>query len=194
MWPTRMPARLVVDSSVSSDHDTAPANFRTIIHDPQCQLQVSQAQQAVTFVPLRLPLHLWHPPLYLCHNQVHPAVAGTQTFKPCWPVSSNRCREQPSSGPKIKPMIRAHQFIDLGSLTATTEPTVSCSPNPRSQLPHRTLERVTPITTMAQWLRAFSTYTSVYVKRYPAEAPAMLTYMVRIMEMLKRYGSVADLR
>jgi len=34
----------------------------------------------------------------------------------------------------------------------------------------------------------------VYVKRYPAETPAILTYMVRIMEMLKRYGSVADLR
>ena len=44
MWPTRMPARLIVDSSVSSDHDTAPANFRSIFHDPQCQLQVSQAQ------------------------------------------------------------------------------------------------------------------------------------------------------
>ena len=95
--------------------------------------------------------------------------------------------------PKIKAMIWAHQFIDLGSLTATTEPTLSCSPYPRSQLPlpHGTLDRVTPIITMAQWLRPFSTYTSVYVKRYPAEAPAMLTYMLRIMGMQKRYDGMA---
>ena len=44
---------------------------------------------------------------------------------------------------------------------------------------------------MAHWLHAFSMYTSVYGKRYPAEAPAMLTYMMQIMEMQKHHGSMA---
>ena len=217
-----MPARLVddpsdsSDSSDSSDRDTPPASLRTTIRDLQRQLQDTQAQLTEArssddrFPPVTTPTSA---PTPVSVQQPGPSNSGQDTDLQAMMASalqqmSGTTQPGPRQGesamtpflilgatldPKIKAIIWAHQFIDLGSLTATTEPTLSWSFDPRSQLPlpHVTPGKVTPVTTMAHWLRAFSTYTSVYVERYPAEAPAMLTYMMRIMEMQKRHGGMA---
>ena len=108
MRQIRMPARLIddssdsLDSSDSSDHDTAPAIFRTIIRDLQRQLQETQTQLTEArssddrSPPVTTPASA--PTPNICAGPSN-SGAKTQTFKPCWLVSCNRCREQPSSGP-----------------------------------------------------------------------------------------------
>ena len=95
--------------------------------------------------------------------------------------------------PKIKAMIWAHQYIELGSLASAAEPTVSWTLDPHSQLPqpHVAPARVTPVSTFSAWLRAFCTYASVYVERHPSEAASLFSYIVRIQDMDRRHGGLA---
>ena len=42
--------------------------------------------------------------------------------------------------------------------------------------------------TFAEWLPLFHTYAAIYTEVYPAEAPALFTYMVCIAELQTQYG------
>ena len=54
-----------------------------------------------------------------------------------------------------------------------------------------TLARARPSGTVMEWLRLFSTYAAVCLDRHPDEAPGVLTYVVSILDMQRRYGGFA---
>jgi hypothetical protein len=48
--------------------------------------------------------------------------------------------------------------------------------------------RAQPVSSIFEWLRLFGTYAAVFLAARPTLAPSMMTYMVRIVDLNKKYG------
>ena len=91
--------------------------------------------------------------------------------------------------PKIKAKIWAGEYVDLSSLQGTADPAVSVSVhddgNPSISLK---TSKSTPPASYFQWLRLFGIYAAVYLQKFPNQAPSMVTYMVRILEINTKHA------
>ena len=95
--------------------------------------------------------------------------------------------------PKIKVKIREGAYIDLGSLCAPSDASVSVAMGSDGQPSiSLTLSRIRPPTSIFEWIRLFGVYASIYVECHPSEsAAALFTYMVNVMDLHQRHGGVA---
>ena len=90
--------------------------------------------------------------------------------------------------PKLKVRIWNGEYIEVGSLTSTTN-NPSLTINMSSDNP--TLALSTPRSAKPDniwaWLRLFHTYASIYCEKFPAEGPSIFTYVIRILDLHRRY-------
>ena len=84
-------------------------------------------------------------------------------------------------------------YVELSSLASPSEPIVSVAVGTSGQQPTISLTptKVRPSGNVLEWLRLFATYSSIYLQHHESEAPAMLTYMVNIIDMQPRHGGFA---
>lgn len=90
--------------------------------------------------------------------------------------------------PKLKSDIWAGQYIELAKLNAAdSAPAVSVSWT--GQKPSISMEQpqLEPPESFLEWLKLFNTYAAIYLEVHPLEAGPMLTYVVRIMELLNAH-------
>ena len=94
--------------------------------------------------------------------------------------------------PKIKLKIREGAYVDLGSLSAPSDASVSVAMGSDGQ-PSISLtpSRGRPPTSICEWIRLFGVYASIYVECHPSESAALFTYMVNVMDLHRRHGGVA---
>ena len=94
--------------------------------------------------------------------------------------------------PKIKLKIREGAYVDLGSLSAPSDASVSVAMGSDGQ-PSISLtpSRGRPPTSICEWIRLFGVYASIYVECHPSESAALFTYMVNVMDIHRRHGGVA---
>ena len=89
--------------------------------------------------------------------------------------------------PKFKATIWVHQYTYLGSLVPLTEPQEQVLSFHQQPPMSMTQPQATSITTVGQWLPAFSMYTSVYMERYHTEAPSIFTYYYIMCRIIRVY-------
>jgi hypothetical protein len=92
--------------------------------------------------------------------------------------------------PKIRDNIWAGKYVELSTLGDTKEHSVSVALNTKDSLLSLTPSKAQPPGNFFEWLRLFSTYTAVYVEKFPDQAAAMTTYQIRIMDMQRSYGGL----
>jgi hypothetical protein len=92
--------------------------------------------------------------------------------------------------PKIRDNIWAGKYVELSSLGDSKEQSVSVALNSTDSLISLTPSKAQPPGNFYEWLRLFSTYTAVYVEKFPAQAAALMTYQIRIMDMQRSYGGL----
>ena len=94
--------------------------------------------------------------------------------------------------PKVKAKIREGAYVDLGSLGAPSEASVSVAMGSDGQ-PSISLtpSGARPPASILEWIRLFGVYASVYVERHPAESPSLFSYIVNVMDLHRRHGGVA---
>ena len=80
--------------------------------------------------------------------------------------------------PKIKVKIQEGAYVDLASLCAPSDSSVSVAMGSDGQ-PSISLtpSRVRPPTSIFEWIRLFGVYASVYVECHPSESSALFTLM-----------------
>ena len=89
---------------------------------------------------------------------------------------------------KIKMKIWMGEYIDLSQLKGKEDHSLSVSIQ-NDGTPSIALKpnKSAPPANIFQWLELFSTYASIYLERFPSEAPAMLTYINRILDLSRKY-------
>ena len=95
--------------------------------------------------------------------------------------------------PKIKAKIREGAYVDLGSLCALSDASVSVAMGSDGQPTiSLTPSRGRPPTSIfeTEWIRLFGVYASIYVECHPSESAALFTYMVNVMDLHRRHGGV----
>ena len=94
--------------------------------------------------------------------------------------------------PKVKAKIREGAYVDLGSLGAPSDASVSVAMGSDGQ-PSISLtpSRARPPASILEWIRLFSVYASVYVERHPAESSSLFSYIVNVMDLHRQHGGVA---
>lgn len=93
--------------------------------------------------------------------------------------------------PKVKAKIWEGKYVELSSLGDSKEPAVAVSVNKDDSLISLTPSKTPPPSNIYQWQRLFSTYAAVYTERFPAQAPGIITYAIRILDLHKQYGGTA---
>jgi hypothetical protein len=93
--------------------------------------------------------------------------------------------------PKVKAKVWEGKYIELSSLGDQKEPAVSVAINQDDSLISLTPSKVPPPANVYQWLRLFATYAAVYTERFPAQAPSMFTYAIRILDLHHQYRGTA---
>jgi hypothetical protein len=93
--------------------------------------------------------------------------------------------------PKVKTKIWEGKYVELSSLGDAKEPSVAVSVNKDDSLISLTPSKTPPPSNIHQWQRLFSTYAAVYTERFPAQAPGIITYAIRILDLHKQYGGTA---
>ena len=98
--------------------------------------------------------------------------------------------------PKVKAKIREGSYVDLGSLGAPSDASVSVAMGSYGQpsislTPSRAHPPARPPASILEWIRLFGVYASVYVERHPAESPSLFSYTVNVMDLHRRHGGVA---
>ena len=83
----------------------------------------------------------------------------------------------------VKSKIWAKQYIDLTTMTTTSQSSLSLSMSGVNPTIALNPAKSTPPDSILTWIRLFNTYASVYLQAHPDEGPAMMTYIVRILDM-----------
>ncbi|KAI0215029.1 hypothetical protein LSAT2_032948, partial [Lamellibrachia satsuma] len=188
---TRVTRRLVDAAFDTDDLATVNQALRQQLQDVQWQSYGAQASSTQTRPPVAQsstsaptatasPL-LQHARLATAMPILHLPLAGPSPVTPV-PTTQSGTSALDSQGTDLQALSASafSRWLERRGLGPRNHPQMSM-----------TQPRATPITTVGQWLRAFSTYPNVYVERYPAEAPSMFTCLCRIMDMHKRYGGMA---
>ena len=93
--------------------------------------------------------------------------------------------------PRVKAKIWSLQYVELASLGSPIDRSLAVTFDhadiPRIAL---TASKPKPISNIFQWLRLFGTYAAIYLERYPAQAPSLITYMMQILDLQKKYAGV----
>ena len=81
-------------------------------------------------------------------------------------------------------------YVDLGSLRDKRDRQAQLKVSKASSTPQFSFaeEEEEPVTSFTEWLQLFLIYSSVRGQRYPAEGPAMATYIQRIMTIQTSKG------
>lgn len=89
---------------------------------------------------------------------------------------------------KTKTKIWSKQYVDLSQLTTKDDPSVSVSIQNNGQ-PSISLKpnKSAPPQNFNAWLQLFSTYAAVYLEKYPSEGPSIMTYIIRILDLSRKY-------
>lgn len=89
---------------------------------------------------------------------------------------------------KIKNAIRAGEYVELGLMDQKVETTskvgIAVSPTSFSLTPTRARKARDE----TEWVKWFSTYASVYVASYPAAAPEMFSYLIKMLHWFAKYS------
>jgi hypothetical protein len=93
--------------------------------------------------------------------------------------------------PKVKAKIWEGKYVDLATLGEQKEPTVAVSVNKDDSLVSLTPAKTPPPANIYQWQRLFATYAAIYAERFPAQAPALFTYSIRILDLHRQYPGTA---
>ena len=93
--------------------------------------------------------------------------------------------------PKVKSKIWSREYVELSSLhqgQMDSAVSVSVQDNGKPSISLRPT-KPTPAANIYQWLTWFGTYASVYLEKFPDQAPSLMTYMIRILELsCKHHG------
>ena len=94
--------------------------------------------------------------------------------------------------PRVEAKIREGAYVELGALSSPTDTSVNVAVGADGQ-PTISLTpvRARPPATITEWLRLFATYASVYLECHAREAPAIMSYMVIVMDLQQRHGGYA---
>lgn len=91
--------------------------------------------------------------------------------------------------PKVKSKIWSKEFVDLSSLKhdwVETEVDLSVQDNGRPAISVKP-SKSSPPANVYQWISLFGVYAAVYLERFPQEAPHLMTYIVRILELSRKH-------
>jgi hypothetical protein len=92
--------------------------------------------------------------------------------------------------PKIKAKIWKGEYVDLTTLGEGKDQAVSVAVNKNDSLIRLTQSNPNPPGNIHEWLRLFATYAAVYVQAFPEQAAAIMSYMIRILDMQRSYGGL----
>ena len=89
---------------------------------------------------------------------------------------------------KIKTKIWAREYVDLTQMNTKEDPSVSVSIQNNGQ-PAISLKssKSAPPNSFYNWLPMFATYAAVYLEKYPSEGSSLITYMMKIMDLSRKY-------
>jgi hypothetical protein len=92
---------------------------------------------------------------------------------------------------RVKQRIISGQFVDLSTMTTEkdTVPSLKFGPNEAPTLVYDTKHK--KIENIVDWMHHFGMYAAILLGAQPTLGPSIVTYMVRIAELQKKYGGMA---